>query len=67
MRGFLEDFLGNLKNKDARNTLVAEKILSHNFGKVTVYVTLHDTVTDNWGSQVSSLKKDCLQEKMDTK
>ena len=53
--------------KDARNTLVAEKILSHNIVKVTVHVTLHDTVTDNWGSQVSSLKKDCLQEKMDAK
>lgn len=57
LKGFLKDSLSHLKNKDTGNTLLAEKILIHDFGNVAVYVTLHDTVNDNGSSQVGSLKE----------
>ena len=46
---FLKEFLRSPKNKDVRNIFVAEKILSHNFDNVTVYVALHDTLSSNMG------------------
>ena len=57
LKGFLKDSLSHLKNKDTGNTLLAEKILIHDFGNVAVYVTLHDTVNGNGSSQVGNLKE----------
>ena len=33
---FQKNYRSNLKNKDTRSTLLAEEILSHDFGNVTV-------------------------------
>ena len=67
LKGFLKDSLSHLKNKDTGNTLLAEKILIHDFGNVAVYVTLHNTVNGNGSSQVGSLKEGSWQEEVDTK
>ena len=48
-------------------TSFRQKMLSHNYDKATVYVTLHDTVSSNKGLKVGIREKDCRQEKMDTK
>ena len=64
---FLKDFLSNSKNKDTLNIFMADKILNHDFGDVTVYVTLYDTVSCNREAEVASLEKGRRQEEADTK
>ena len=46
---------------------MAEKILCHDSCNVTVYVTLHDTVSGYKGSQAGCLEKGCQKEEIDIK
>ena len=50
-KGELEDFLSNSINKDEHKTL------SHDFGNLTFYVTVHDTVSSNSASWIGSPEK----------
>ena len=70
-KDFSDNFLNNCKNKELLNMFLSERLLLHEFGDVTLIVTINDEILHNISnseeSVVSQLKFGCRHGEADVK